>query len=1160
MADDTTSHLSADVDHALQALGETANAPTNGPEARYSFLIDVLGHRSPLDAKPYEGLVLALCQQAVPAKTQLAGLRILEACLDDPAAMPRQDHAYHAQFATRAASLLRLCQPHLAQEKSGMVLGLRVLARLYPLVFYSACQFAEPSQAEAWRLINALCDEVAYMLEIPDNALFLGALRLYYARIETLSAPDDRVPDKVNLNATTSNSSTHVRPISQRRHTLPNLSSCPPNHPFLQPKALQMQGKEYLDHTILTLQHPHMSGGAISALIALSTAYLRTHPDALPLVLHQFAAWYREPIQKFTTFQWKCLCKTLRLNWLTLYKVLHQTSLRVLGTDRPIAESESPFPLDLLSQQLQDLGARRELDSYIARYARLLQQQRQYSALTQSRAEPAPKPARAETRTEPPIPPFMPSATPAGLASGALDGVLQKFLSANPGFSPQNLQQLIQQLPPPLVAAQRASPLKRGRDSDDDDVSASARLAPPESSLVESKRTRLSAIEPQYEPVDSHGDGNAEDDDEALAQSESLELVGDDAETMLEAALVRILDASDDLVAATYVKTLPLDAARAASIPPHTLDYPISRPSQSILLDYMVFTARLATLLVQMHSNFVNDLTDAPGMTVVQRELGRWLTNAYASVCPRSTAVAKTMSMVDSHGKALVKFVLDIPSVPAKCVELLKDHYPDSPRSSRTLANLVELRPPVRTEALTALLPFCTHDDKRIRQSTIQQVRKWYLDVDALNDRILAFALQEFQSMARLPTPERLAGRDKQDKQFATAAKAPDSQDTPLSPTAAPNDEATPARMNGEHAVSDEAGSLVATVASPSEPSLQEEKQVIEREVVRRSELFMALCSKRHELLKSLFEVYPQLTPFSQSVFRDHVVELIRSIGMQASSLLDNVLSAPVGAESLAWRILDILTAEALPAPELIAATKQAHSSRDINSRYLLYILPGISSKAELTRLLADGCKDLEKSEADCQLVKRTLRRLLGLPEPDAEASIKPCQVHLSPTELLVAVHNMELVIGIATTLLVLDACYSLATIYTPEALAVTMQQLVHQPTVPSSFMYTLRESIAMDPNLGGFASGLLHTLVTKKVWTMPALWAEFVQGCVALQPMSLPTLLDLPRAQFAEVMTQAPQLQPALVAYVQQLNDHQRQRIQPLLSLLDTPQTPGTD
>ncbi|KAJ1981570.1 hypothetical protein H4R35_000664 [Dimargaris xerosporica] len=1182
MADDAGSHLSADVDRALQALGEATNAPSSGPETRYCYLIDALGRRSPLDAKPYEGLVLALCQQTVPAKTQLAGLQILEACLDDPAAMPRQDHAYHAQFAAHAVSLLRLCQSHLAQEKHGMVLGLRVLARLYPLVFISACQFAEPRQAEAWRLINTLCNEVAYMLEIPDTALFLGALRLYYARIETLSAPDERVPDKVNLNATTSNSSTHVRPISQRRHTLPNLSSCSHHHPFLQPKALQQQGKEYLDHTMLTLQHPHMSGGAISALIALSTAYLRTHPEALPLVLHQFAAWYREPIQRFTAFQWKCLCKTMRLNWLTLYKVLHQTSLRILEADRPIAESESPFPLDLLSQLLQDLGARRELDSYLARYARLLQQQRQYSALTQGRPEPTSVRTQATAPAELPIPSSLPSAPPTGLASGALDSVLQQFLAANSGLNSHNLQQLVQQLPQSLAAGQHASPLKRGRDSGDD-VPTSAGPAPDELTLVESKRTRLSATESQSEPAVEQGGGNAEDDDEVLAHPEALELVGDDTETMLEAALVRILDASEDLAAATYVKTLPLGAARAASIPPHTPDYPVFRPSQSLLSDYVVFTARLATLLVQMHSTLAGNSTDDPAsdripdaashrlVSFIMQDFRTryelaivWLHELWHHA-DQSTAVAKhyttglqtmldqMMGMLDNHGKALVKFVLDIPSVPSKCVELLKDHYSESP-------SLVELRPPVRTEALAALLPFCIHDDKRIRQGTIQQVRKWYMDVDALNDPIHAFALQEFQSMARLPTPERLAGSDKKNQQVATAAKVPDGQDAPLSPVLTPNDVAAPTRMNGEHAAPDEANAMASTDADHIELSLQEEKQVIEREIVRRSELFMALCSKRHELLKSLFEIYPQLTPFSQSVFRDHVVELIRSIGMHAASLLENVLNAPAGAESLAWRVLDILTTEALPAPELIAATKQAHASRGINSRYLLYILPGISSKVELTRLLADACKDLEKSESDCQLVKRTLYRLLGQPEPDTVASARPCQVHLSPTELLAAVHNMESVVGIAPTLLVLDVCYSLTTIYTPEALAVTMQQLVHQPTVPSSFMHTLRQSVTVDPNLGGFASGLLHTLVTKKVWTMPALWAEFVQGCVALQPMSLPTLLDLPPAQFAEVVAQAPQLQPTLVAYAQQLGDHQRQRIQPLLSLLDASQGLGAD
>lgn len=97
-----------------------------------------------------------------------------------------------------------------------------------------------------------------------------------------------------------------------------------------------------------------------------------------------------------------------------------------------------------------------------------------------------------------------------------------------------------------------------------------------------------------------------------------------------------------------------------------------------------------------------------------------------------------------------------------------------------------------------------------------------------------------------------------------------------------------------------------------------------EVDVIRHIELFLALCAKQPDLLKqyfsplfksdnddggnSLFEVYIVTSMEIQRVIRQHLSPLIKSIGMQSPKLLNIIRNFPPGGETLALRILAILT------------------------------------------------------------------------------------------------------------------------------------------------------------------------------------------------------------------------------------------------------------
>lgn len=114
----------------------------------------------------------------------------------------------------------------------------------------------------------------------------------------------------------------------------------------------------------------------------------------------------------------------------------------------------------------------------------------------------------------------------------------------------------------------------------------------------------------------------------------------------------------------------------------------------------------------------------------------------------------------------------------------------------------------------------------------------------------------------------------------------------------------------------------------------------------------------------SLFRVYIATTEQVQRIIRQHIYQLIKTIGMQSPKLLETIRHFPPGSETLVIRILVTLcdTGEldkrmpimekqcienkfdlVRPTPELVEAVKSVHKERNLDAKFIVPIVSGLT-------------------------------------------------------------------------------------------------------------------------------------------------------------------------------------------------------------------------
>ncbi|KAF8024715.1 hypothetical protein BT93_F1786 [Corymbia citriodora subsp. variegata] len=296
-------------------------------------------------------------------------------------------------------------------------------------------------------------------------------------------------------------------------------------------------------------------------------------------------------------------------------------------------------------------------------------------------------------------------------------------------------------------------------------------------------------------------------------------------------------------------------------------------------------------------------------------------------------------------------------------------------------------------------------------------------------------------------------------------------------------------------------------------------------EAQRLVSLFFALCMKKPSLLRLVFDAYGQAPrPVKQAVHR-HVPVLIRALGSSYSELLQIISDPPQGSENLLMLVLQILTEETVPSPDLITTVKHLYETKLKDVSILIPMLPSFS-----------------KSE-----VLPVFPRLVNLaPEKfqKALAHILQGSAHtgpaLTPAEVLVAIHDIvpeKDGVPLKKVMDACSACFEQRTVFTQQVLAKALNQMVDRTPLPLLFMRTVIQAIDAFPALVDFVMEILSKLVGKQVWKMPKLWVGFLKCVSQTQPHSFGVLLQLPPPQLESSLNKYANLRGPLAAFASQPN-----------------------
>ncbi|PPD66498.1 hypothetical protein GOBAR_DD36622 [Gossypium barbadense] len=307
-------------------------------------------------------------------------------------------------------------------------------------------------------------------------------------------------------------------------------------------------------------------------------------------------------------------------------------------------------------------------------------------------------------------------------------------------------------------------------------------------------------------------------------------------------------------------------------------------------------------------------------------------------------------------------------------------------------------------------------------------------------------------------------------------------------------------------------------------------------EAQRLISLFFALCTKKPSLLQLSFDIYGGAPKIVKQAFHRHIPIVIRALGQSDSQLLQIISDPPPGSENLLTLVLQILTQETTPSPDLVATVKHLYETKLKDATILIPMLSSLSKNEVLPIFPRLVDLPLEKFQL-------ALAHIL-----QGSAHTGPA---LTPAEVLVAIHDIVPDKGGPPLKKITDACsacFEQRTVFTQQVLAKALNQMVDQIPLPLLFMRTVIQAIDAFPTLVDFVMEILSKLVSKQVsdsnlsneelshiWRMPKLWVGFLKCVVQTQPHSFPVLLQLPPPQLESTLNKYGSLRSSLAAYASQ-------------------------
>lgn len=227
-----------------------------------------------------------------------------------------------------------------------------------------------------------------------------------------------------------------------------------------------------------------------------------------------------------------------------------------------------------------------------------------------------------------------------------------------------------------------------------------------------------------------------------------------------------------------------------------------------------------------------------------------------------------------------------------------------------------------------------------------------------------------------------------------------------------------------------------------------------------------------------MVEIYGQCIEGVQAVIRKECSEFFKSIPQSDPIVVPLLRAIPQGGETLVLHLLRQQVSDAIE-PALGSLIQELYKEGVLDARFLTFVLRTLDKETVLQYLPALISVPSDKDAASA------LYTILSTP---------PNERTLSPTELLVQLHNLES-LDTKAQHRAIRICLKAPNIQ-QETMAVVLRQLVDKVPLSRFFFVTMIDSYKLHTRLGSFILDLLRNLITKSVWKSPESWKGFIKCC----------------------------------------------------------------
>ncbi|PPQ68582.1 hypothetical protein CVT25_005425 [Psilocybe cyanescens] len=1045
---------------------------------------------------------------------------------------------------------------------------IQCLATVYPLVFRHLC--TNRSNPAPW---NTLSSSKSHIIDLAFNTNVNAGVKLSAIKFV----------QRVIL--------VQVRGISDPRlqnKNDPNISFCPVDHPFIPVGKLEAEGQKLLE-TLATILFSSQDVDLLSALLNSWANLVKQRPATLPLVVTALRSWTPAALTGLSASSVKSIEKAVRILLIHISRLpnsgqfapqineaLNQQGIRL---DKAAAEEKKRKALAAESRKRPSSNANEPLDNKRIKLESEVPNTTSAAFLSAFDFTSLPAPlitnlivANLEAFTEPQliatvnayrqsrgltITRLRPVILDNALLSSPNITVPSKSTAGHEGNVPmvRKIATAVEksQTPPaelsePVVKDEPVDPLQMDIDEDEleyepEKLNEALSGAPEVGNAFTDTGAALAITDLHLVDFKLPSPRELTDYDRAKLVNTSISRIWDGAEElneMSEGISPESIQAGGNSPSEMWMLLLVRMITRVAE-PPSDLDddavmgdtstslveqdfYVRQDQLRQTLCDYIMadFPARVRLATTWMNEEWYNDQIRSMKNRNWRPNYEVWL----------NQIVVSYQTMLDGKDKTFARFLLDLPLVPTDVLDLLRDLCIDSSSPDRmqvgftTLRGLVNQRPSLRMEALNVLLELTTHPEKRIRGAAINTVKLWVPNSQPMEGMVREFALQMLRKL-QLRSPE---VREQSQKDVIMNGSDPNEDEAD---NVAPEMEQLREEVHdGQLLVED----LVHTPYLPERIELPAQKA----HVLQHVELLFALSVKVPEFLDKIFAAYVNMDQTVQEAIQDLITALIRSLGSSHGKLLTLMRQFPVGAESLALRIMTIFTEHGRPSSQLVALVKALINERDLDVRFLIPIIAEMD-KADIMRYLPRIVSSLNGQQEPKNLVRSVFSSIVTTP-PQSFGSVSSNLPRvrqselLTPAELMVLLHESEKEHGLKrkSAIEAIGICFSMTDVFRSEVLAVVMQQIMDEPVLPVLFMRTVIQAVTTYKSLVGFVSTTLFSrLITKKIWTNPPLWEGFIHCAKVIAPASFGALLQLPKDQLRELVDKQPSLKSGLRDYV---------------------------